>query len=503
MSSPSDLPSSSDPETLTDASGEEGEAKRRVRRQVGGRRAAPAAPSGLRRRMRVQPDDQDEEDRAETDGPDLREPAPQTGATGRAGNQTGGQIGRGRLRALGASLTSRLGGTSKRGARGGALDAQTLADAADAAGPMASMAYWRPRHRLLLLSFAVIVLLPLLVSAAYLWGVAKDQYASTVGFSVRREDASAAADILGGLTSLTKSSSSDTDILYEYLRSQKLVADMDARLDLRAIWSKPFGDPVFTFDPDGSIEDLLDYWEGMVRTSYDSSTGLIEVRVLAFDPADATRIAQELLDQSARMINQLSAAAREDAVRFSREELTAAEDRLRAAREAVTAFRITNQIVDPTTDFQTQAGLITTLENQLAEAQIEIDLLAGAAENDPRLIQAKRRSEVILDRIAAERAKVGVGSGRKDFAALAADYERLIVDREFAEKSYVAALSAYDSAKAESQRTSRYLAAHVLPTTAEVSRYPERFTILGLIALFMGLIWSVGALVAYSLKDRR
>lgn len=368
---------------------------------------------------------------------------------------------------------------------------------------MASAAYWRPRHRLLLLTFAVIVLLPLLVSAAYLWGVAKDQYASTIGFSVRREDASAAADILGGLTSLTKSSSSDTDILYEYLRSQKLVADMDARLDLRAIWSKPFGDPVFTFDPDGSIEDLLDYWEGMVRTSYDSSTGLIEVRVLAFDPADATRIAQELLDQSARMINQLSAAAREDAVRFSREELTAAEDRLRAAREAVTAFRITNQIVDPTTDFQTQAGLITTLENQLAEAQIEIDLLAGAADNDPRLIQAKRRAEVILDRIAAERAKVGVGSGRKDFAALAADYERLIVDREFAEKSYVAALSAYDSAKAESQRTSRYLAAHVLPTTAEVSRYPERFTLLGLMALFLGLIWSIGALVAYSLKDRR
>ena len=138
-----------------------------------------------------------------------------------------------------------------------------------------------------------------------------------------------------------------------------------------------------------------------------------------------------------------------------------------------------------------------------AQAQIEIDLLAGVAANDPRLIQAQRRAEVIVARIAAERAKVGVNGGQKDFAALAADYERLAVDREFAEKAYVAALSAHDGAKAASQRTSRYLAAHVLPTRAEVSRYPERLSILGLMALFLGLAWSIGTLIVYSLKDRR
>ena len=372
--------------------------------------------------------------------------------------------------------------------------------------PPAALAKQRPRHLLVVASFAVVVLLPILVAAAYLWGKAADQYASTLGFSVRREDSAAALDVLGGLTALSKSSSSDTDILYEYLRSQKLVADMDAKLDLRSIWSKPVGDPVFAFDPSGSIEDLLDYWQDMVRTSYDSATGLIEVRVLAFDPDDATRIAETLLAESSRMINDLSAAAREDAVRFSREELDVAEDRLRTTREAVTAFRIKNQIVDPTTDFQTQAGLVGTLENQLAEAQIEIDLLADVPEANPRLVQAQRRVEVIEARLAAERAKVGnnaAQSGRDDYAALAGEFERLAVDREFAEKAYVAALAAYDSAKAESQRTSRYLAAHVMPTRAEVSRYPERLSILGLLALGLLLLWSIGTLVAYSLKDRR
>lgn len=371
--------------------------------------------------------------------------------------------------------------------------------------PVVALARFRPRHQLLVASFALVVLLPLLVAAAYLWGKAADQYASTVGFSVRREEGAPALDVLGGLTGLSQSGSSDSDILYEYLRSQKLVADMDTKLDLRTIWSKPVGDPVFAFDPTGSIEDLVDYWQRMVRTAYDSSTGLIEVQVLAFDPDSATLIAQNVLDESARMINDLSAAAREDAVRYAREDLEVTQGRLRTAREAITAFRVKNQIVDPTTDFQTQAGLVGRLENELAQAQIEIDLLADAPAGDPRLIQAKRRLEVIEARIAAERSKVGEDNtltGGKDYAALASEYERLAVDREFAERAYVAALATYDAAKAESQRTSRYLAAHVMPTKAEVSRFPERLWILGLLALALLLLWSITTLVIYTLKDR-
>jgi capsular polysaccharide transport system permease protein len=271
---------------------------------------------------------------------------------------------------------------------------------------------------------------------------------------------------------------------------------------LIAIWSRPQGDPIFAFDPSGSSEDLLDYWKGMVRTSYDSATGLIEVRVLAFTPDEATIIAQALLDESSRMINDLSANAREDAVRYGREELTVTQDRLRAAREAITAFRVKNQIVDPATDFQTQAGLLGILESRLVEAQIEMDLLGEASVADPRLAQVRHRIEVIEARIAAERGKVGT-NGQKDYASLAADYERLAVDREFAEQAYVAALASYDTAKAESQRKNRYLAAHIMPTKAEASRYPERLSILGVLALFLLLTWAIGTLIVYSLKDRR
>lgn len=377
---------------------------------------------------------------------------------------------------------------------------------AAAVGPTARPAGIRGRHILLMLSFLLFVMAPLAVTGWYLWARAADQYASTVGFSVRREEGGTAMDILGGITAITGSSSSDTDILYEFLRSQELVARLDAELDLRAIWSKPQDDPVFALDPEGTIEDLVAYWNRMVQIGYDSNSGLIEIRALAFDPADATRITRALFDRSAEMINELSAVAREDAIAYARQELADSVERLKEARQALTAFRNRNQIVDPTLDLQSQAGLIGTLQGQLAEALIEVDLLRETTSaSDPRIAQAERRVAVIEERIAEERRKLGLGTDTEGeaYAELIAEYESLAVEHDFAQRSYVAALAAYDAALAEARRKTRYLAAHILPTTAESARFPRRWMLFGLTGLFLFMAWSIGALVAYSLKDRR
>lgn len=353
----------------------------------------------------------------------------------------------------------------------------------------------------------LLVLAPAALVGWYLWERAADQYASTVGFSVRTEEVGSAVEFLGGITDLSGSSSSDTDILYEFLQSQTLVADINAEVNLYEMWTKPQNDPWFALEEGGTIEDLHAYWDRMIKITYDAGAGLIEVRVLAFAPEDATRVAEALFDRSSAMINNLSAIAREDAIRYSREELATAVERLKVAREAVLRFRNENQLVDPSQDTQVQAGLLGTLQAQLAEALIELDLLRDTTRaNDPRLTQAQRRVEVIEQRIEAERQKMGLAGGEDTgaaFAELVSEYERLVVDREFAEGTYTSALAAFDAAQAEARRKSRYLAAHIAPTRAESSRFPDREMLLALTALFLFLTWAIITLVAYALKDRR
>ncbi|GGX70575.1 hypothetical protein GCM10007385_44530 [Tateyamaria omphalii] len=325
---------------------------------------------------------------------------------------------------------------------------------------------------------------------------------------MRSEEQSSAVELLGGITDLSGSSSSDTDILFSYLTSQELVSKVNDRVDLSAIWSRVSvrQDPVFAYDPEGTIEDLLGHWESKVNIVYDSGTRLMELRVMAFDPADAQAVAQAILDESTEMINQLSAIAREDAIKYSRDELEVSIERLKDARLALTQFRNRTQIVDPSIDTQNQMGVLVTLQQQLADSLIELDLLSDTTRSDdPRISQANRRVEVIQSRIEAERQKLGLGTrGEGDvvFADLVGEYESLIVDREFAETAYTTALAAYDGAVAEARRQSRYLAAHVQPTLAQKAEYPERLWTTMLIALFSFLSWGIVCLVFYSLRDR-
>jgi capsular polysaccharide transport system permease protein len=245
----------------------------------------------------------------------------------------------------------------------------------------------------------------------------------------------------------------------------------------------------------------------MVTIYYDAGTGLMEVRVLAFDPVEAQAISTALFDESSAMINGLTAIAREDATRYAREDLDRAVEGLKEARAALTEFRARTQIVDPNADIQGQMGLLNTLQAQLANALIELDLLsANAREGDPRIRQAEERIAVIENRIAAERAKFGAGEAdgsRGAYATLINEYEGLIVDREFAETSYVAALTNFNAAQAEALRQSRYLAPHIRPTLAESSEYPQRGMLLGVLALILFMGWSILVMLYYSIKDRR
>lgn len=368
---------------------------------------------------------------------------------------------------------------------------------------------YRARHFWTWFSFFIVVAIPASIFVWYLYYRAADQYAVTVAFTVREvEDSSSAIDLIGGLASIGPTTTSETEILFEFIQSKQLVSGVDREIDLRKKYSIfSFDDPVFSFDISGTIEDLLIYWDRMITIYHDGNTGLVELEVRAFSPTDAKLIADEILSQSTEMINELSAAAQKDTTQFARDDLESKVSRLKLSRRAVMEFRVTNQIVDPSVDLQSQMGVLNSLQQTLADALVQFDLLHQITRpSDQRIIQLKNKIEVIENRIIDERAKLGGGStGQEDgkkFSTLVGQYEELLVDQEFAETTYLNALLAYDAALAEARRQSIYLAVFIQPTVPERSEYPRRFMLISLLVGFLLLIWSIGVLAAYSVRDR-
>lgn len=377
--------------------------------------------------------------------------------------------------------------------------------------PMARKARRRRRHVAIYVSFFLIVVLPALAIGWYVETATVDQYASDVGFTVRQEEGASSAMALTGIAQLAggtpSSGAADADILNEFIRSQALVKRIDTELDLWAHYSAPYDDdPWFALKPGGTIEDLSDYWQRMAQVDYDSATGLIGLEVRAFEPDFAQKVAAQILKESQELVNDLNAQSRNDILRAAEEDVQESLTRLKAAREELVKFRTRTQIVDPESDLRTRMGVQNSLQQQLAQALIDYDLVAGvASDDDPRVVNAARRIEVIRDRLAEERESFAAdqsADGGEGYPALIAEYESLAVDREYAEQTYRAALAQYDAAVSNATRQSRYLAAYLMPTLPETAEYPRRTQTVIIAVVFLLMFWALFVLIYYSLRDR-
>ena len=363
----------------------------------------------------------------------------------------------------------------------------------------------RFRHVVLLLSFAVFVLAPTVGAFFYLYTIAADQYVSRVAFTVRSEELRNPMEALQSLGGLSSGGTTDSDILYDYILSQKLVENISARLDLEEIYSRPDYDPVFAYTPGQPIEKLTQYWERMVGVSFDSTVGVIRLDVYAFTADDAHAIANVIVEESDELVNELSQISREDTTRFAREDLEAASERLKDLRLELAEFRSTHQIIDPTIDLNIRMGVVTALQQQLASVLVQRDSLLGTTrENDPRLNELDRQIEALEGRIAQERdslAQPTLGQ-QEGFVSLMSTYESLLVDLEFAQQVYLVATGSYDAALAEARRRSRYLATHIPPTYPQSAEYPSRLklglTVFGISFLF----WMISVFTVYAARDR-
>jgi capsular polysaccharide transport system permease protein len=364
------------------------------------------------------------------------------------------------------------------------------------------------RHYGLMLSFVALVILPGLLSAFYLYALANDQYASRAGFTIRQEDGNSASSILGGLSFLTGASQGvNAGVLHEFMQSQALLESVDARVDLRAHYSQGWpSDPVYSIWPDATNEELFSFWQRILRLSYDTSSGLIDVTVQALDPDTAQQIVQVILEESQVMINRLNDTSRSDALSNADRELAEAVALLREARGALTVFRAETRIIDPVADIEGRLGVVSNLQQQLAQSLVELDLLDPSTRvDDPRREQLIRRIGVIRNRIEEERNFFGVTTdplSADTYPEMIAKYEGLSVDLEFAQRNYTAALAAKQAALSNANRQSLYLAAYIPPTRAQEAEFPQRFTLLAMILGFLLMAWATLALVYYSLRDR-
>ncbi|MDB5317540.1 MAG: capsule biosynthesis protein [Rhodospirillales bacterium] len=356
--------------------------------------------------------------------------------------------------------------------------------------------------------FLWLVLVPTILVGAYLYGFAADQYVSEARFIVRGSAQSAgggavAASIgrVGGGAAEGGASSGGAEAmaLRDYVNSYDAIRDANEILDVAAIYQREEAD--WWFRLDRNVPELMTrYMNNMVTVTRDSETGTGILRVRAFRPEDAHGLAEALMTLAERLINRLSERQRNDTLNNARREVGLAEARVLAARDALSEFREREQNLDASRSAAAAGERINAMQGQLTMVRTEAQNARNFLRADnPQYIILQNRIRAIESQIAEDR-QASTRGGEALLQQLAA-FERLVMEREFADKQLSSATTSLEGARYETQRQQLYVARVVQPSLPVYPLYPRRMLILLSVFGCLAIIYAVGRLIASGLRE--
>lgn len=343
-------------------------------------------------------------------------------------------------------------------------------------------------------SFLLFVVAPTLFGAIYFLLIAADRYETDTSFVVKSPSSAAVSQFSGIVSgSGVVASNEDAYIVHAYLRSRDAVralandADLIARLSRREadfVWAYPG----FLRAP--GEERLWLHFQKFLTLDFDAGTGITTLKVQAFRAEDAREIAEVLLTSAEALLNTLGARAQKEALRSAEEEVEATRERARRALEEVTQFRRRTSMIDPVKTSALALETVTALSVEIARTNAELSELRASSPDSPQTKTLERRVAAFEQQIASER--TALAGAETSLAPLLAEYEGLMLEREFAERTFASALTAFEVARIDAERQRLYLERISAPATVDYPRYP--FRILSILLIFAAayMLHSIG-----------
>ncbi|WP_422012266.1 hypothetical protein [Reyranella sp.] len=360
------------------------------------------------------------------------------------------------------------------------------------------------------LSFSLCVLLPAVLAAIYYFGFASPQYVVEFRFAVRDTNgtvstSAATSGIIASLGVSSASNSNENYMVTEYMTSLQAVHDLQKRINLRQIYSRPFIDFWSRLDVSRSTEAFAKYWkDNVVKATYDTVTGISTGTVHAFTAEDSVLVATTLLSSADEMINDVAQRPLREAVRFSEAEVKRAEDRLRQIRDDLAKYREKEGLIDPMNNVVlSNATLAGTVRGLLTQLQTDKAALGkqGLGPNAPPVRSLDMRIKATEEQLKAIEAQVSSQPTGTGISPLVARYEALDLERQFAQSMLTSTMQSLEQARANAVTKRLYITPFIQPALPQTSTYPNRFVATLTVTIACLFLWTIALLVSRSIKE--
>ena len=347
------------------------------------------------------------------------------------------------------------------------------------------------------------VIVPTFLAIIYFSLIASDVYISESRFVVRSPERQTASP-LGALLKGTGFSSSqdDTYTVQDYILSRDALQLLVDKLSIDKAFSNKNVDIFGRFgslDFDHSFEALYKYYKKKVEVELDPLSSITTLTVRSFSAEDSLHMNEQLIEISETLVNQLNEAGRKDMIRFAAQEVQDAEKKAKTAALTLSVYRNQKGVIDPEKQTALELGQIVKYQDELIAAQTQLAQLETFAKNNPQIPSLQLRIKNLTQEIDTQTTQVA--GGDHSLANKAAQYQRLALEREFADKQLASTLVSLEQARNEAQRKQLYLERIVQPSKPDKAMEPRRLR--GIIGtLLLGLIiWGILSILVAGVRE--
>lgn len=357
------------------------------------------------------------------------------------------------------------------------------------------------RHAL----FLITVVIPVLLSVLYYGLIASDVYVSESKYLVSSPEKQTTAGL--GMILRSAGFSQASEEVYavrDYAQSRDALRALNEKSAIYRAYTLPHISLFDRFSSIGSkqsFEDLFKYYGKKVKIEHDSSTSISTLTVRAYTAKDAHDFNERLLGLSETLVNRLNQRGRSDLIRFATAEVEDAQTRAKAAAVALAVFRNRSGVVDPEKQAPIQLQLISKLQDDLIATRSQLAQLRAAAPQNPQIESLEAQIASLEAAISREESKVTGAGG--SLAGAAAQYQRLSLESQFADRQLASAMASLEQARNEARRKQVYLERIVQPSLPDVATEPRRMR--GVLStLVIGVIaWGILSMLLAGVREHQ
>ncbi|BEK46727.1 capsule biosynthesis protein [Campylobacter jejuni] len=353
-------------------------------------------------------------------------------------------------------------------------------------------------------SFKIVWILMVFVVIYYEF-IAANRYVSSMVLDVRSTSTqSIQTNGLLSLLSSTSATSEDAKYLRAYIQSSDMLKILDEKIRLKQLYQEQHLDLPFKIWDSSSKESYLRYYQARVKLHSDTGTGLLRVDVEAFTPESAHLIAQTIMQESEKFINEISHKAAREQMKFAEEEVLKYKQAYQESQNQLLAFQDQYGVFNPQKQAEAKATLIAQIEANLAQKEASLlTLQSYMNDSAPEIVALKAEIEAIKKQLNREKSKVAANNSEQKLNDLAAKFQDLSIDAGFKEEAYKAALKGYESARIEALRKIKQLVIIQSPDIPESAKYPERIYDILTAFIVLSLIFGIVKFIKMIIEEHK